>query len=141
MIAAIRKGNLMTSKTLTKLAMATCVSLFAFGPALAASQDYKFEMVGEPVKSANATTIKVRLVHVADGKAVTGAKITETKFDMGPAGMAGMTAPAQITSGEAGIYQVETKPSMAGKWALTLTATVPGESEPVKGMLAVGVAK
>src|SRR5438874_4330395 len=93
----------------------------------ASSQDYRFELVGSPVNSGKVTLVKVRLVHVPDGKPVSGAIIVQTKFDMAPDGMASMTAPAKgAASSEPGIYQVETQPAMGGNWGLTLAAKVLG---------------
>src|SRR5713226_9122966 len=73
----------------------------------AAGKDYRFELVGSPVKSGRATLITVRLVHVPDGKPVPGAIIIQTKLDMAPQGMASMTAPAKAsaTAGD-GVYQI-----------------------------------
>lgn len=111
-------------------------------PALAGAQDYRFELEGQPVKSGKATMVKVRLVHVPDGKSVPGALIIQTKFDMGPESMAEMAAPAKASpTPEPGIYQVETQPSMDGKWSLSLAAKVQGESETVRGTVIVPVPK
>ena len=68
--------------------------------ALAGAQDYRFEMAGEPAKSGKATLIKVRLVHVPDGKAVSDAIVIQTKFDMAPEGMAEMAAKFRAAGGE-----------------------------------------
>ena len=124
-------------------------ALIAFGaaigmgsPALADAKDYRFELVGAPSKSGTATVIKVKLIHIPDGKPVPGAIITQTKLDMGPEGMASMTAPAKASgTTEAGIYQIEAAPEMAGNWALTLSAKVQGERETVIGTVTVPIAK
>jgi hypothetical protein len=121
------------------IALATALSVpFAF----AGPQDYRFEFDGQPVRAGNAATFKIRLVHVPDGKPVTGAIIIQTKFDMGPDGMADMGAPAKAApTAEPGVYVVETQPSMGGKWALTLAAKVQGETETVRGTVVVPVTK
>src|SRR5216683_4991643 len=76
--------------------------------ALAAATDYRFEVAGAPAKSGKATLIKVRLLHLPDGKPVAGAIIIQTKLDMTPEGMASMTAPAKTSAtADAGIYQIE----------------------------------
>ena len=81
-------------------------------------------------------------MHVPDGKAVTDAIFIQTKFDMGPEGMAEMAVPAKTSAtAEPGIYQVEAQPSMGGKWALMLSAKVEGEAETVRGTLVVPVPK
>src|SRR5258708_37672111 len=124
--------------TITTLAFATII----LNPqwSVAAPQDYKFEIVGPLAKSGKATVIKVRLLHVPDGKPVPGAVIIQTKFDMGPDGMAEMTAPTKIVSAkEPGIYQVEADAPSVGKWALSLAAKVQGEAETVHGAATVTI--
>jgi hypothetical protein len=116
----------------------------AFMPsaAVAAAQDYRFEAAGPPVKSGNATIVKIRLVHLPDGKPVPGAVIFQTRFDMGPDGMASMTAPAKLVrSSEANLYRVETEPQMGGNWALNLSAKVQGETETVNGSVPITIPK
>jgi YtkA-like len=109
---------------------------------LAGAQDYRFEAAGPPVKSSKATTVKVRLMHVPDGKPVPGAVIFQTRFDMGPDGMASMTAPAKLMrSNDPSVYQVELEPQMAGNWALSLSAKVQGETETVSGTVPVTIPK
>jgi hypothetical protein len=109
---------------------------------VAAPQDYRFELVGPLAKSGKATVIKLRLVHVPDGKPVPGAVIIQTKFDMGPDGMAEMTAPTKIVSAkDPGIYQVEADSPSIGNWSLSLAAKVQGETETVHGAVTVTVPK
>jgi len=110
--------------------------------AVAAAQDYRFEVAGPPVKSGNATVLKIRLVHIPDAKPVSGAVIFQTRFDMGPEGMASMTAPAKLVrSSDAKLYQVELDPQMGGTWALSLSAKVQGETETVSGTVPVTIPK
>ncbi len=126
------------------IAMAAAVALtFAITAlASAAPADYRFEVDGQPTKSGNATMIRIRLVHVPDGKPVQGAIIIQTKFDMAPEGMAEMGGPAKASATtEPGIYQVEAQPSMDGKWGLTLSAKVQGETETVRGTVVVPISK
>lgn len=116
----------------------------AFMPpaAVAAAQDYRFEAAGPPVKSGNATIVKIRLMHLPDGKPVPGAVIFQTRFDMGPDGMASMTAPAKLVrSSDANLYQVELEPPMGGNWALSLSAKVQGETETVSGSVPITIPK
>lgn len=109
---------------------------------LASAKDYRFEAASPAVKTGKATIVKVRLVRIADGKPVTDAVIFQTRLDMGPDGMASMTAPAKaMTSSEPGIYVFEIEPSMAGNWGLTLAAKVQGEAETVRGIVTVAVPK
>ena len=109
---------------------------------IAGAKDYRFDIAPAPVKSGKATVITVRLVHVPDGKPVSGAVLLQTRFDMGPEGMATMTAPAKgAATSEPGVYQIEVAPSMAGNWGLSLTAKVQDEPETVQGTVTVPVAK
>ena len=110
--------------------------------AVAAAQDYRFEVAGPPAKSGKATIVKIRLVHIPDGKPVPGAVIFQTRFDMGPDGMASMTAPAKLVrSSDANLYQVELEPPMGGNWALSLSAKVQGETETVSGSVPITIPK
>ena len=123
------------------------VLVTAFGLAMpaktiAAAQDYRFEAAGPPVKSGKATIVKIRLVHISDGKPVPGAVIFQTRFDMGPDGMAEMTAPAKLVrSSNANLYQLELEPQMGGNWALSLSAKVQGETETVNGTVHITIPK
>ncbi|MGD9724803.1 MAG: FixH family protein [Alphaproteobacteria bacterium] len=109
---------------------------------LASAKDYRFETAGPIAKSGQSTIVKVRLVRIADGKPVPDAVIFQTRLDMGPDGMASMTAPAKAApSTEPGIYVFEIAPSMAGNWGLTLAAKVQGEAETVRGTVTVAVPK
>lgn len=97
--------------------------------AVAAPRDYAFEPVNIEVRNAPGTEIAVRLVHKPTGKPVAGAVITRTSLDMAPA-QHPMAAPAvPISSSEPGVYKFRADFTMAGSWALKLTAKVPGESE------------
>jgi hypothetical protein len=110
--------------------------------AVAAAQDYRFEAAGPPVKSGKATIVKVRLVHLPDGKPVPGAVIFQTRFDMGPDGMAETTAPAKLArSNDKNLYQLELEPQMGGNWALSLSAKVQGETETVSDSVPITIPK
>jgi len=128
------------SASAAALALAT---IAGFPEANVAAADYRFEAVGKPQPStAGKSVVSVRLVHVPDSKSVPGAIIIQTKADMGPAGVAEMTAPVQaLPPKEPGIYQFEILPGMAGKWSLTLGAKVQGEAETVRGAVTVELPK
>ena len=128
--------------TILACATATVFGLAIPAAAIAAAQDYRFEAAGPPVKSGKATIVKIRLVHISDGKPVPGAVIFQTRFDMGPDGMAEMTAPAKLVrSSNANLYQLELEPQMGGNWALSLSAKVQGETETVSGSVPVTIPK
>jgi hypothetical protein len=60
--------------------------------------------------------------------------VSNVRIDMGPDGMAAMTAPLRPVAPQAGESLAwEADLSMGGRWALTVTADVPGEVEPVAG--------
>ncbi len=109
----------------------------------AATAGYHFELAG-PAKSAGAgkNSVSVRLVH--EGKAVTGAIIIQSRADMGPMGMASMTAlikslgekPPGTYSFEVSNGPVWNKPD---NWALSFGAKVQGEAQTVTGSLTVAL--
>ena len=141
-IIHLPKANLSRAIALAVASMALLPTALIPLQASAAAQDYRFELAAPPVKSGKATLVKVRLLHVPDGKPVSGAVIIQTKLDMGPEGMASMTAPAKgAPTADPGVYQVEAEPSMAGNWALTLAAKVQGEPDTVQGTVTVPVPK
>jgi hypothetical protein len=132
------------SKTLlfAAIAVAAVFTGLPTMPVRATASDYRFEMDGQPVKSGKAMVVKIRLVHIPDGKPVAGAIIIQTRLDMGPDGMAEMTAPAKAVPGaDPGIYQIEVEPSMMGRWGLTLAAKVQGEPATVRGTITLTVPK
>jgi hypothetical protein len=108
--------------------------------ALAATEhapDYRLELAEQPTKSGKTLIVQVRLMHVPDGEPVTNATVAALRFDMGPDGMAAMSAPAKAAaSPRSGIYAFETWPSMPGNWALRLRATLPDHA-PVEVALVV----
>lgn len=109
--------------------------------AKAAAQDYRFELAGKPAVSGGQNIVQVRLVHVADGKAVPDAVIFESKADMGPSGMATMPAPVKPMPAKGGVDSFQVDPAMAGTWALHLAAKVQGEPETVTGTVTVDLVK
>jgi len=119
------------------------VSGFALAaiPAFAASADYRFELVGKPELYGQKDIVQVRLVHVADGKPVPDAVIFENKADMGPMGMATMTAPVEALPSKDGVYSFEVEPGMAGTWALHLAAKAQREPETIRGTITADLVK
>ena len=124
------------------LAAGAIAMVAATAPVWATASDYRFELDGPPATAGKATVVKVRLIHMPDGKRVSGAVIFQTRFDMGPDGMGAMTAPAKAVPGpDADAYVFEVAPSMAGNWALTLAAKVQGETDTVRGTVTITVSK
>jgi hypothetical protein len=103
---------------------------------VAASNDYRFEVVDTLAAGAGNTTITVRLTHALDNKPVNGATIIEAKTNMGPAGMSAMSGKVTpVVSDQPGQFRFSIQTGMTGKWELVLTARVPGETAPVSGEL------
>lgn len=121
-------------RTASAAAMAVLGLLTLPVSAFAASQDYKFELVAAKPADNNQTDVSVKLTHIPDAKPVTDAKIVQAKMDMGPSGMAGMmgkVTPQAI--GKDGLYHFLVAGGMAGKWQLTLDATVKDEPDTIHG--------
>jgi len=99
------------------------------GVAIAAPQDYRFEVVQVQPAGPGVSDVSVRLVNVPDGKPVMSAVVSESAVDMALSGMKEMKGSATLADTDgSGIYRFRTRTNMAGNWALHLTATVPGES-------------
>ena len=112
------------------------------GTAFAGADDYAFEAVKAEIKSSNVATVAVRLVHKPSGKPVADAAIVQTRLDMAPDGMAGMTtAHVPLPSPEPGVYAFKAPLTMAGRWLLTISAKVQGEPETVIGKIIFKVAR
>ena len=113
------------------------VALFSLAvavPAKAEIQDYRFQAVQLQVKQGEAL-LEVRLVDKAD-RPVPEAVIFAKRMDMGPDGMAAMTAPIeQLPSVAPGVYRFKTNLSMEGRWQLSLAAKVQGEVGTVQAKL------
>jgi YtkA-like len=109
----------------------------------AAGRDYRFELAGAPQKDGKGTSlVSVKLVHLPDNKPVPGAVLIQSRADMGPIGMAAMTAPVKaLPEQPAGTYRLEVQNESVWKkadnWALTLDAKVQGEPETVHGSVIV----
>lgn len=120
-------------------------SAIASTASFAAANEYRFELAGPAVKpgKTKTTIVKIRLIHVPDGKAVAGAIIIQSVFDMAPQkGMAAMMARGKaVATSEPGIYQIQGEPEVDGMWTLNLAAKVQGEAETVRGSVSVEVPK
>lgn len=130
---------------MSRLRNAAILSLLLISAPLAgwaAPEDYRFELAGQPEKTGAVMLVKLRLVSVAEGKPVPGVEIVQTQLDMGPDGMAAMTAQVlPLPSSEPDVYLFEAHPTMAGNWGLTLSAKVQGEPETITGTVTIPVTK
>ena len=94
----------------------------------------KWEPVTAQVPTGNNVRLDVRLIG-ADGKPVAG-KITvvSTRFDMGPDKMEMRTAPVRpAVSSQAGVVSFDANVMAPGHWALTVSANIAGQAQPVTG--------
>ena len=107
---------------------------------------YRFELSGLPMPSgAGKKVVAVRLVHAADGKPVSGAIFIQTRADMGPIGMADMTAPVKALGEKlAGTYRFEIQNGSVWKkpdnWSLSFAVKIQGEPQTVHGNIIVRLA-
>jgi len=111
--------------------------------AMAANTGYRFELVGPPQSAGGKSTVAVRLIH--GGKPVAGAVIIQSTADMGPMGMASMTAPVKsLGEKPPGTYRFEVENGPVWKkvdnWALSFNAKVQGVAQTVTGSVTVKLA-
>ncbi len=114
------------------------------GPGAMASMGYHYELAG-PVQSGGAgkSVVSVRLLH--DSKPVSGAIIIQSHADMGPMGMAAMTAPIKpLGEKPPGTYRFEVSNgpvwNKPDNWALSFSAKVQGVAQTVSGSVTVKLA-
>jgi len=102
---------------------------------------YRFELASPPKSlGGGKSLVAVKLMH--NGKPVTGAIIIQSRADMGPMGMAAMTAPIKALGEQpAGVYRFEisngpvwNKPD---PWAVSFSAKVQGVAQTVTGSITV----
>lgn len=108
-----------------------------------ASTDYRFELAGPPQSAGGKSTVAVRLIH--GGKPVTGAIVIQSRADMGPIGMAAMTAPIKALGEKPpGTYRFEVSNGPVWKkpdnWALSFSAKVQGVAQTISGSVTVKLA-
>ena len=125
-------------------AYAQGTSMAMKGPGAMATMGYRYELAG-PVQSGGAgkSIVSVRLLH--DSKLVSGAIIIQSRADMGPIGMAAMTAPIKpLGEKPPGTYRFEisngpvwNKPD---NWALSFSAKVQGVAQTISGSVTVKLA-
>jgi hypothetical protein len=111
-------------------------------PALADIKDYEFQLVQSEVKQGNGVNVEVRLLNNKTKKPVSDAVIFAKRIDMAPDGMATMASPIELLpSPSPGVYRFKTDLTMAGRWQLSLSAKVQGESGTVEKKLILTAVK
>ncbi len=114
------------------------------GPGDMATKGYRFEVAGRVRSSGSGKSIvSVRLLH--DSKPVSGAIIIQSRADMGPMGMAAMTAPIKpLSEKPPGTYSFEVSNgpvwNKPDNWSLSFSAKVQGVSQTVSGSVTVKLA-
>lgn len=107
--------------------------LLEIGSAMAAPQDYMFELGQLEARTGTATVI-VRLIDMSSGKAVPDALIVENSVEMVMPAKAPVPATAAPARADGrGAYRFEVTLPIRGDWVVHLAAKVPGEPEIVRG--------
>jgi hypothetical protein len=117
------------------LVLAAMLVLGGGGVSLAAPQELRFDVVGQPVKAAHDAVL---VVHVSP---VTKLNITSQKLHMV---MGKVDAPAKITPlppDASGDYRFNADLTMYGEWTLDLAASVAEEPTPVTASITFQVVK
>jgi hypothetical protein len=128
----------MTSLQAAARAAVLIIVAFVLAACGAQKSTYAFSAQTSEITMGGEATVDVRLIHEPTGKPVENAVIFETRFDMSPDSMGAMTAPVTAEgSPEPGVYRFKIAPTMAGRWALTLSAKVQGEAETITGTVVV----
>ena len=108
-------------------------------PSKAANDDYRFEVIDQPIKSGKEATFAVRL-QTSAGKPVT-ATITEQKLHM-VMGSMDMPSPVKLLSSDKdGTHHFGAALTMYGEWTLDLTASIAGEKNPINSEVKFKVVK
>ncbi len=132
------RKRLLVVATAAVLVAALTASLYfvpSLWPAIRAlvPSEPSWEPVNATVTTGTAIRLEVRLKGTS-APPPDGVRITSTRLDMAPDGMASMMAPLRMLPPPApGVVAFEADLSMAGRWALSLSADVAGESRPVRG--------
>lgn len=100
---------------------------------------YDLQLVGEPVRNGKLVDFSVRLVHADTGMPVADAVLDIEDFNMEPEGMTGSDTVHSLGSDAPGVFRLEVEPTMAGRWALLVSARVPGEADPIRDTLIVPI--
>jgi hypothetical protein len=96
-------------------------------------EPYEFRASSANV-AVGAALVEIQLMDVGAGVYVGGATITATRLDMAPDGMPEMTSTFEARGKKPpAVFAFEANFRRPGRWALHLSAQVPGESRPVTG--------
>ncbi|WP_370690196.1 FixH family protein [Phenylobacterium sp.] len=114
--------------------VAVALSMAMIGPpAFAAPADYTWEAVDPFPARQVGVVLRVRL-RDASGRPQAGATILATRFDKSPDGQPAAYAPVTVVpTNEYGVYAFKTDINTGGRYALTISAQLPYERQPVTG--------
>ena len=135
--------NIFPGRQALGMIAAALISLSSAAYAADQSQDYRFEVVDQPVAVSAHSEFNVKLTKAPTGQPVENAKITRSRLEMtmphqahkGPMPMSTeMGGEVKLLGTPSpGLYRLMGDVSMPGTWKLNLVATVPGEAQPVEG--------
>ena len=133
-------------RKVTAFPVVALISLVA-ACASAKSPDYRFDVVDQPVAVSAHSEFDVRLTEVSTGRPVSNATISNSALEMThyrpstgkgtPPGGVRVPMPGEVKfigPDGPGLYRFMGDVSMPGTWKLTVSANVPGKSEPVEGL-------
>ena len=130
----------MTRFTILTAVLAAFGAAFALFPAHADITDYAFELVSPSVPASAEGIVDVRLIDKRSGAPVPDAVIIQTRLDMAPDGMEGMTSDiVALPSDVPGVYRFQVALTMAWGWRISLSAKVQGEEGTLDGALILAV--
>lgn len=124
----------MTFPLATRIAPVAVLAAFVLVlTACSRAAPYEF-VTATPDVAMGETVVDVQLKNTAAGTLVSDAIISATRLDMAPDNMAGMksTIEPQV-SDQPGVYRFKANFSMTGTWALSVSAKVPGQAQPING--------
>jgi hypothetical protein len=99
------------------------------GTCIAGPSDYRIELIDKSVKAGTGAIIRIRVINISSKKTVADADIQVKALDMSPDGMADMSAKTvPMESNNAELHEFKADLVMPGRWALSVEATIPGES-------------
>ena len=101
-----------------------------------------WQAVNDRVISGDSVRLELRLVGAPVGLAIGDIAVTSTRLDMGPDGMPTMVSELRpVASAAPDIVAFEADLTMAGRYALTISAAVKGLDNPVSGVVIITVEK
>ena len=110
--------------------LACGVTLAVAQTAIAAPQDYQFQVVEPEFRQGGQVTLTIAITDLRTNAVVVDANIIAVQMDMSPDGMAGMSPQVTpVGTSTPGRYGFVAKLGMAGNWRLAIAARLPGEAE------------